>query len=263
MKYGLLIATAACLSSCIYSDLGRTIGSIGTKVPRIVPSGTTETQNIYCGQLYRKNGKYYVELPLVWVPERRKGYEFMPLYNTTGDQFNDKCTYNRPYTAEELQQYTVEKIYYEVTEPPIRIRPELITHFRKPDANGARGVVSATLKPAEDFTPQGAESLGLYGVDGASYNLQHLGKRHAGYYPLLLPLQIAATAVDIPLSLVLMPLSTPIVCAAMELGCEAAYPNHDYSRPDTIWMRPKYPAPFREESEPKSINNTIPNINKQ
>ena len=30
MKYGLLTAAAACLSSCIYSDLGRTIGSIGS-----------------------------------------------------------------------------------------------------------------------------------------------------------------------------------------------------------------------------------------
>ncbi|MBR2125537.1 MAG: hypothetical protein IJ943_02250 [Akkermansia sp.] len=246
MKYGLLIATAACLSSCIYSDLGRTIGSIGTKVPRIVPSGTTEIQNIYSGQLYRKDGKYYVELPLVWVPERRKGYECMPLYNTTGDQFNDKCTYNRPYTAEELQQYTVEKIYYEVMEPPIRIRPELITHFRKPDANGARGVVSATLKPAEDFTPQGAESLGLYGIDGAPHHIGHLEKRRADYYPLLLPLQVVATAVDIPLSIVLMPVSTPILCAAMEADCEAAFPYHDESRREFSLPFPLYPT---EESQ--------------
>ena len=248
MKYGLLIVTAACLSSCIYSDLGRTIGSIGTKVPRIVPSGTTETQNIYSGQLYRKNGKYYVELPLVWVPERRKGYECMPIYSTTGDQFNDKCTYNRPYTAEELQQYPVEKIYFEATPFPTHTpwRDKFVTHWKKADGRGARGIVTAELQPIESFNTKGAEHLGLYGIDGAPHHIGHLEKRRADYYPLLLPLQVVATAVDIPLSIVLMPISTPILCAAMEADCEAAFPYHDESRREYSLPFPLYPT---EESQ--------------
>ena len=47
----LLIALSSMsLSSCIYSDLGRTIGSIGTEVPRIVPKAATAQKiEVYCG----------------------------------------------------------------------------------------------------------------------------------------------------------------------------------------------------------------------
>lgn len=61
----LLIALSSMsLSSCIYSDLGRTIGSIGTEVPRLVPAADRGLRVSYCGQLYRKDGRYYVAIPL-------------------------------------------------------------------------------------------------------------------------------------------------------------------------------------------------------
>ena len=251
MKYGLLTAAAACLSSCIYSDLGRTIGSIGSSVPRIVPVSSTDKQNIYCGHLYRKAGKYYVELPLAWVPERRKGYECMTPFSSSGDIFNDNCTYNRPYTAEELQQYPVEKIYFEAVNSPqySYINRDFISHHQKADSYGARGIICADLQPAADFTPDGAEYLGLYGVDGAPHRIGHLGKRRADYYPLLYPLQVVAKAVDIPLSIILMPVSTPILCTAMEFNCEAAFPYHDDSRRNFMDFAPLYPTDTTEETQ--------------
>lgn len=72
-RHLLIVVSLCCLNSCIYSDLGRTIGSIGTEIPRIVPKATTPLKkDVYIGRLYRMGQRYFVELPMVWVPERRK-----------------------------------------------------------------------------------------------------------------------------------------------------------------------------------------------
>ncbi len=221
-----LCLVAAGLSSCIYSDLGRTIGSVGTEVPRLVPKAEREDKVSYCGNLYRKAGRYYVGMPLAWVPERRRCYEVFPLFSPIGTSpFLSSVTYNRPYTAEELQHYPTTPEYYEAVNP-------IIVPFPQPDAHGAVGYVRAELTPVKDFDPQGAESLGLHGVAGAAHRIGHLEKRHAWYYYPLMPLQAVARVADVPLSVVLMPLSFPVfLCEEMSVdGCPAIQPWHDCSR---------------------------------
>lgn len=236
------------LNSCIYSDLGRTVGSIGTEVPRLVPKATRgEELSSYCGNLYRKNGRYYVALPLAWVPERRRGYEFMPLFAPRGDHFNSFLTYNRPYTAEELQQYPTAPEYYEAVNP--RIVP-----FPQPDANGAVGYVRAELTPVKDFDPQGAKLLGLYGVAGAAHRIAHLPrKRHVWYHYPFKPLQTVASVADVPLSIALMPLSFPVFWVQeMTMGKLAVLqPWYEYSRPTFgSPLHPEYDTGF---SPPESM----------
>lgn len=245
----LSFASICCLNSCIYSDLGRTIGSIGTEIPRIVPKATTpQKADVYCGQLYRKDDRYFVALPMVWVPERRKGYEDFPVFALTDDIWNDIRTYNRPYTAEELKQYPQTLLYFEATKPelPSGAADRVISHFKHPDKYGSRGILSAELQPVSAFDPKEAEHLGLYGIDGAPYNIRHLGKRHTAAHTWLFPVQMVARLIDIPLSLVLMPLSTPIICGALAADCDFASPYWDYSRgrPYGIPTAPEYPPTY-------------------
>ena len=222
-----LCLAAAGLSSCIYSDLGRTVGSIGTEVPRLVPKANRGIMSSYCGNLYRKNGRYYVALPLAWVPERRRGYEIMLPFTPLGTSvFNTSHTYNRPYTAEELQQYPTKPEYYEAVNPSI-------VHFPQADANGAIGYVRADLTPAAEFNPEGAESIGLYGVAGAAHRIGHLEKRHAWYHYPLKPLQAVAAVADVPLSAALMPISFALLSMAMEVtggDWQTIRPWHDNTR---------------------------------
>lgn len=251
----LTICCAAGLSSCIYSDMGRTIGSIGTKVPRLVPMADDEHWTAsYCGQLYRKEGRYYVSLPLAWVPERRRGYEFFPLFSE-GNPFEDCCTYNRPYSAAELRQYPATPEYYEVQEPKI-------IHFHEPDAHGALGLLkskqlranpagAAKLKPAPEFDPAGAESLGIFGVQDAAPNISHLDKQHAWYHYPLLPVQAAATVADVAVSAVLMPLSFTFFWfeeITSGVDFEFSDPWSDYTRPS--YFRPRYDTGY---SAPESM----------
>lgn len=234
----LTICSAAGLSSCIYSDMGRTIGSIGTKVPRLVPVADDEHLSVsYCGQLYQKEGRYYVSIPLAWVPERRRGYEYFPLLSN-GNPFEDSCTYNRPYSAAELQQYPATPEYYEAPAPRI-------IRFHEPDAHGAIGLLKASLKPAPDFDPAGAESLGLFGVENAAPCISHLDKQHAWYHYPLLPVQAAATVADVAVSAVLMPLSfTYFWFEEITPGVDFDFsdPWYDYTRPSFI--RPEYATGF-------------------
>lgn len=154
--------------------------------------------------------------------------------------WNSIETYNRPYTVEELKQHTPIPIYFEA----IRLnyaQGRMLTTFRQRDKYGALGIVSAELQPATDFDPIKAENLGLYGIDGAPNCISHLEKRHTTAYTYLLPVQLAARVIDIPLSLVLMPLSTPIILCANEAGREWAAPYWDHSRPCSIPVSPHYP----------------------
>lgn len=241
----LSVASICCLNSCIYSDLGRTIGSIGTEEPRIVPKASTPLKkNVYIGQLYRKGDRYFVALPMVWVPERRKGYEYFPVLTISKDIWNSSETYNRPYTAEELNQYTPIPLYFEARKPNTchgSINEDFITHFNRRDKYGALGIVSAELQPTPDFDPKKAENLGLYGIDGAPNYIRHLGNRLTAAHTRMLPVQMVARLIDIPLSLILMPLSAPIICSAHAADREWADPYWDDSNPCTIPGIPLYP----------------------
>lgn len=242
-----LCLAAMGLNSCIYSDLGRTIGSISTQVPRLVPKADRGMMSSYCGNLYCKEGRYYVALPLAWVPERRRGYEYFPLFTPNdSNPFTNFLTYNRPYTAEELQQYPTTPEYFEAVNP--RIVP-----FPQPDSNGAVGYVRAELTPAKHFDPRGAELLGLYGVAGAAHRIEHLDKRHAWYYYPLMPLQAVATVSDIALSSVLMPLSFPVFWVDEITGTRSQFisPWFDYTHP--TFQGPLYPEYDTGISPPKTM----------
>lgn len=243
-----LCLAAAGLSSCIYSDLGRAVGSIGTEVPRLVPKANRGIMSSYCGNLYRKNGRYYVALPLAWVPERRRGYEIMLPFTPPGTSvFNTSHTYNRPYTAEELQQYPTKPEYYEAVNPSI-------VHFPQADANGAIGYVRADLTPAAEFNPEGAESIGLYGVAGAAHRIGHLEKRHAWYHYPLKPLQAVAAVADVPLSAALMPISFALLSMAMEVtggDWQTIRPWHDNTR--LTYDGPLYPEYDTGISPPETM----------
>lgn len=243
-KLILIAASLSSLNSCLYSDLGRTIGSIGTEVPRIVPKAATPQKiEVYCGQLYRKGNRYFVGLPVVWVPERRKGYEYLAPLSRGTDIWNLFETYNRPYTIGELKQYTPISIYFEATKiNTVPNNKKFITHFKQRDKYGARGVVTAKLQQVTDFNPKEAEHLGLYGIDGAPHSIGYLEKRHTALHTCLLPVQMVARVIDIPLSLILMPLSAPIISYAPYAGWDSLEPYRDHSRPTSLPQFPLYPS---------------------
>ena len=63
------------LSACIRMDVGNTIGSMGKRVPKVVPFGELPVR---VAEVFRRDGRYFVSLPVVYVPERRCGVEFVP-----------------------------------------------------------------------------------------------------------------------------------------------------------------------------------------
>ena len=67
------------LSSCVRSDLGNTIDSIGKTVAKPLPSrmGRDVCSPFECTvELYRKDGQLYIDMPLVYVSERRMGIDY-------------------------------------------------------------------------------------------------------------------------------------------------------------------------------------------
>ena len=80
----ILTTTALCLaavglSSCVRSDLGNTIDSIGKTVAKPLPSrmGRDVCSPFECTvELYRKDGQLYIDMPLVYVSERRMGIDY-------------------------------------------------------------------------------------------------------------------------------------------------------------------------------------------
>ena len=104
----ILATTALCLaavgvSSCVRSDLGNTIDSIGKTVAKPLPSrmGRDVCSPFECTvELYRKDGQLYIDMPLVYVSERRMGIDYAnPMGCPVG-----VLTLNTPYTTEELQK---------------------------------------------------------------------------------------------------------------------------------------------------------------
>ena len=130
------------LTGCIRTDIGNTIGSIGKQVAKPVPDriapqppGSVAPGPFACpADLYRKDGKLYIDMPLVYVPERRRGYEYL---NPMGSYYG-VLTYRRPYSEEELTARPTERI---VIEPgDVFLRP--LTSD------------TATLTPPDKFRPQ-------------------------------------------------------------------------------------------------------------
>ena len=224
---------------CIRTDIGNTIDSIGKRVAKPVPDriapqppGSVAPGPFACpADLYRKDGKLYIGMPLVYVPERRRGYDYLsPMGGYCGT-----LTYQRPYSKEELTALPAERIVIAL-EDYVYLRPltsntaTLTTpkNFRPQprSARRERGVlymegelINFTI--TENFDRQSAEYLGCYYFYEARQIAQLLPTRREWYNYALMPLSAVGYVADVPLSLVTMVLTLPF---SRELS-----PHIDYS----------------------------------
>ena len=242
-----VITTALCLaavglSSCVRSDLGNTIDSIGKTVARPLPSrmGRDVCSPFECTvELYRKDGQLYIDMPLVYVSERRMGIDYAnPMGSPVG-----VLTLNTPYTIEELQNLPESRIVITgenlTTKPlptPNKWGEQGVVCFRgvtliaevvnpryirmREDSSRGGGVVEFRVVP--DFDTSKAEYLGRYNFTDSRQVAQQLPARRSWYNYALMPLTAIGHVADIPLSLLLMPLSFPFK--------ERIEPNMDYTR---------------------------------
>ena len=228
----ILATTALCLaavglSSCVRSDLGNTIDSIGKTVARPLPSrmGRDVCSPFECTvELYRKDGQLYIDMPLVYVSERRMGIDYAnPMGSPVGF-----LTLNTPYTIEELQNLPESRIVITgenlTTKPlptPNKCGEQGVVCFRgvtliaevvnpryirmREDSSRGGGVVEFRVVP--DFDTSKAEYLGRYNFIDSRQVAQQLPARRSWYNYALMPLTAIGHVADIPLSLLLMPLS--------------------------------------------------------
>ena len=215
------------LTGCIRTDIGNSIGSIGRQVAkplpnRILPEGhpdVSDTSPCDCiVKLYRKDGRLYIEMPLVYVTERRCGFEYEGLiYSSYG-----VATCNRPYSREELAKLPQENIVialhsnwlyrdagdiYRLTEAaqfPPRPRSDK-------QARGNLQIADPYLmfSVTENVDLQSAEYLGSYHFYEARQVAQLLPVRRTWYNYALMPLQAIGYVADVPLSIVTMTLTLP------------------------------------------------------
>ena len=242
----ILATTALCLaalglSSCVRSDLGNTIDSIGKTVAKPLPSrmGRDVCSPFECTvELYRKDGQLYIDMPLVYVSERRMGIDYAnPMGCPVG-----VLTLNTPYTTEELQKLPESRIV--ITGENLTIKPlptpnkwgeqgvvcfrgvtwhaeeENPRYIRMREDSSSGGKVEFRVVP--DFDTSKAEYLGRYNFTDSRQVAQQLPARRCWYNYAVMPLTAISYVADIPLSLLLMPLSFPFK--------ERIEPNMDYTR---------------------------------
>ncbi len=205
-----------CLNSCLRTDIGNTIGSIGKEVPMAVPShGSYDCT----AGVYARNGHYYITLPIAYVPEARCGIEYVPqligepVVEIYGGDSDGRKTLNEVYKRTELQQFPAHLYYVVIAQEYAETE-----RYSAPSRRGTCGRITmrkpqtVRLVEAEDFTPDKAEFLGLFDFDQAVCIAAGLPSRRAWYNYPLIPVQYAAMlGLDVPLSLITMPLSLPYV----------------------------------------------------
>lgn len=229
-----LLLTALCaagFSSCIRTDIGNTIGSIGKELPKAVP---THGHGCYTADVYAKDGCYYATLPIAYVPEHRCGLEYVPqligepIGEVIGGESSGTPTLNEIYVGQELRSFPARQFYVVIAQN----RAEM-ERYATPSPHGTAGRLStqheeaARLVKAEEFTPAEAEYLGTWDFGQAVHFAAMLPAERAWYNYPLIPLQYAAMAgLDVPLSLITMPLSIPYVLL------DPMIYNIDASRPE-------------------------------
>ena len=242
-----VITTALCLaavglSSCVRSDLGNTIDSIGKTVAKPLPSrmGRDVCSPFECTvELYCKDGQLYIDMPLVYVSERRMGIDYAnPMGSPVG-----VLTLNTPYTTEELQNLPESRIVItgeNLTTKPLPtpnkwgeqgvvcfrgvtlIAEEENPRYIRMREDSSRGGRVVEFRVVPDFDTSKAEYLGRYNFTDSRQVAQQLPARRSWYNYVLIPLTAIGHVADIPLSLLLMPLSFPFK--------ERIEPNMDYTR---------------------------------
>ncbi len=226
----LLLPALLCLAAlpgCIRTDIGNSIDSIGKRVAKPVPDrispqppGSVAPGPFACpADLYRKDGKLYIDMPLVYVPERRRGYDYL---NPVGG-YDGMLTYQRPYSKEELTALPAERLVIAPGDyvylrpltsdtatltPPDKFRPQPSSNRRERGELYMEGeLINFTI--AENFDRQSAEYLGCYYFYEARQVAQLLPARREWYNYALMPLSAVGYVADIPLSLATMVLTLP------------------------------------------------------
>lgn len=208
---------AAGFSSCIRTDIGNTIGSIGKKLPRAV---SIHEYGGYTAEVYAKDGYYYASLPIAYVPEPRCGLEYVPQFigepitEFSGkDYWDGTPTLNEVYSVQELRGFPARQYYVKIAQDKATLQHSTIT-----SPSGTTGYLialheeDAQLVKAEEFNPAEAQHLGSRNFSQAVYFAATLPTERAWYNYPLIPLQYTAMLVlDVPLSLITMPLSLPYV----------------------------------------------------
>ncbi len=217
--FRLLLLTALCaagFSSCIRTDIGTSIGSIGKELPKAVP---THDYGGYSAEVYAKDGYYYASLPIVYVPEPRCGLEYVPQFigepitEVFGEAPSGTPTLNKVYSGQELRGFPARQYYVKIAQDKAKQEHYTTTSHR--GTNGyfiALHIEDAQLVKAEEFNPAEAQHLGSRNFSQAVNFAATLPAERAWYNYPLIPLQYTAMLVlDVPLSLITMPLSLPYV----------------------------------------------------
>ena len=211
---------AAGFSSCIRTDIGNTIGSIGKELPKAVPSYRAvgfmnHSVTIYAVSVYHMNGSYYAQLPIAYVPDHRCGLEYVPQF--IGEPYVEMSGFDTPgvktrndvYTDTELAALPACNYYVKISQENAQFK-----HYDAPDSHGTRGSLSVNdLEVAEviastDFDLTQAVCIGAYHLRQANEIAAMIPARRAWYNYPLIPLQYAAiVGLDVPLSLITMPLT--------------------------------------------------------
>ena len=229
-----LLLAALCatgVSSCIRTDIGNTIGSIGKELPKAV---SMHGYGGYTAEVYAKDGYYYASLPIAYVPEPRCGLEYVPQFigepitEVFGEGSNGTPTLNEVYSEQELRKFPARQYYVKIAQDKAKL-----VHFPTTSPRGTTGYIftpheeEAQLVQAEEFNPAEAQHLGSRDFSQAVYFAATLPTERAWYNYPLIPLQYTAMLVlDVPLSLITMPLSLPYVLS------EPMIYNIDTSQPE-------------------------------
>lgn len=219
----LTLLCAAGFSSCIRTDIGNTIGSIGKEVPKAVPAADYYQEIdcfsirvvAYTAKVYEDDTHYYIDLPLALVPERRCGLEYVPQF--LGEPIVEVCggvspgrkTLNEPYSTKELQNSTPHRCFVVIAKDNAE---ELVKPREYSTELSAKNIEAVHTISAAEFSTKKIRHVGIRHIPQAEQFAAMLPAKRAWYNYPLIPLQYAAmVGLDLPLSLVSMPLSLPYV----------------------------------------------------
>jgi len=214
---------AAGFNSCIRTDIGNTIGSIGKEIPKAVPEAEYPREEdsfttyvvVYTAKVYEDAANYYIDLPLALVPERRCGVEYVPqligepIVEVYGGEPSGRKTLNKPYSTQELQGCTPYRCFVVIAKDNAE---QLVDSREYCTYLSAKNIEAVQTISSAEFSTKKIKFVGERHIPQAKQFAAMLPAKRAWYNYPLIPLQYAAMiGLDLPLSLVSMPFSLPYV----------------------------------------------------
>lgn len=233
MKRAILIAAGAMLNACIGTDIGGTLYDMGLSEPKTLPCGEMpegEHGYPYEVELYQFNGQYYVEAPIVYVPQKGIWVEcYSPL-----NCLNAMCTYRTPATYTEMKTLPIQHHYF------------LLDELKKTDfkltrqaqySKGAseqvwvvpHGIKHNAITLADPFDKSRAKHLGkltLHAFEAHELAMR-LPVQRTWYNKVLRPFAYVGKVIDTASVLTLGTLTLPIIAVFEQPEC--LRPNFDYT----------------------------------